>query len=180
MPLAPRVLNLSDKSQRAVGDGAMWRPTVGPGRRTAAWWDGTVRRADDGVTWVPGKGRLILGAWPDGRDDSQVLADGPISDWDVQWDDTGSQLAVWVAGDGKDGVGKLSLYSIDPDTGRADLSRPHLDHVPALAGFALEPGRLAWSAPEQGGDTSVEVLAWSGDTFGRVSLPTENGSTIVH
>ena len=179
---APRtaVLNLPDKSQRSVGDGAMWRPTVGPGRRTAAWWDGTVRRADDGVTWVPGKGRLILGAWPDGGDNGQVLADGPISDWDVQWDDTGSQLAVWVAGDGKDGVGKLSLYSIDPDTGRADLGHPHLDNAPALAGFALEPGRLAWSAPDQGGDTSVEVLAWSGDTFGRVSLPTENGSTIVH
>ena len=34
------VLDLSDNSQRSVHDGAMWRPTVGPGRKTAAWWDG--------------------------------------------------------------------------------------------------------------------------------------------
>ena len=32
------VLDLSDNSQRFVHDGAMWRPTVGPGRKTAAWW----------------------------------------------------------------------------------------------------------------------------------------------
>ena len=123
------------------------------------------------MTWVPKTGRLILGAWPDGGGDPQVLAEGPISDWDVQWDDSGTELAVWVARDGADGAGKLSLYSIDPDTGRADLDHPHLDAVPAIGGFALQPGRLAWSAPDQGGDTSVEVLAWSGDTFGRVSLP---------
>jgi hypothetical protein len=177
------ILDLSDNSQRSVHDGAMWRPTVGPGRKTAAWWDGTMTRADDGVTWVPKNGSLILGAWPDGGGDPQVLAEGPISDWDVQWDESGSELAVWVArdgADGADGAGKLSLYSVDPATGRADLDHPHLDAVPAIGGFALEPGRLAWSAPDQGGDTSVEVLAWSGDTFGRVSLPTENGSTIVH
>jgi hypothetical protein len=174
------VLDLSDNSQRFVHDGAMWRPTVGPGRKTAAWWDGTMTKADDGVTWVPKNGSLILGAWPDGGGDPQVLAEGPISDWDVQWDESGSELAVWVARDGADGAGKLSLYSVDPATGRADLDHPHLDAVPAIGGFALEPGRLAWSAPDQGGDTSVEVLAWSGNTFGRVSLPTENGSTIVH
>jgi hypothetical protein len=172
------VLNLADDSQRVVSDGAMWRPTIGPGRKTAAWWDGAVKKADDDVTWVPERGRLVLDAWPNGAGDPQVLAEGPISDWDVQWDDSGTELAVWVARDG--GVGKLSLYAIDPATGRADLDHPHLDAVPAIGGFALEPGRLAWSAPDQGGDTSVEVLAWSGNTFGRVSLPTENGSTIVH
>ena len=132
------------------------------------------------MTWVPKNGRLILGAWPDGGGDPQVLAEGPISDWDVQWDDSGSE-ACSLAGPRRDRRRREAQpLPVDPATGRADLDHPHLDAVPAIGGFALEPGRLAWSAPDQGGDTSVEVLAWSGDTFGRVSLPTENGSTIVH
>lgn len=172
------ILDLGDGSQRQAGDGAMWRPTVGPGRRTAAWWDGSVRLADDD-TWVPDHGRLVLGAWPDGAADDQVLAEGPITDWDVRWDDTGTKLAVWVSSAGPGKPGKLSLYTVDPATGQADLAHPALDAVPALAGFALRPGRLAWSSPAAGGDTSVVVLGWSGNTFGKVDLPTQDGSTIL-
>ena len=167
-----------DGSERPAGDGAMWRPTVGPGRELATWWEGTVKQADDGITWVPDRGRLVLANWPDGGD-SQVLAEGAVTDWDVAWDETGTKLAVWVSRDEPGKAGKLSLYTVDKATGRPDLARPPLDAAPAYAGFALEPGRLAWSSPADGGDTSVVVLGWSGNDFGKVTLPTENGATVL-
>ena len=173
------ILDLTDDTERAAGDGAMWRPTVGPGRETAAWWDGTVRLADDGKTWVPDRGKLVLGDWPNGGADTQVLADGSLTDWDVQWSDTG-ELAVWVTRDDAAKLGKLSLFAVDPATGRVDLAHPKLDAEPAFAGFALKPGRLAWSAPADGGDTSVEVLGWDGELSGRVSLPATTGAAILH
>ncbi len=173
------ILDLADRTERLAGDGAMWRPTMGPERKVAAWWDGTVRLADDGMTWVPDRGRLILGDWPNGGADAQVLAERGVTDWDVQWDEDGTRLAVWVSRDGPDEAGQLSLYDIDPATGRADLDHPTLDKAPAYAGFALHPGRLAWSAPTAGGDTSVEILAWDGTSVGTVSLPAEDGTTIL-
>jgi WD40-like Beta Propeller Repeat len=175
------VLDLSTGSERPARSDSMWRPTVGPGRQMAAWWDGTVRSSDGGETWVPDAGQLVLGAWPDDNGGVQVLADGPLTDWDVRWDPDGRMLAVWVAGDNPRRPGHLSLYAIDPDTGRADLDSPKLDGAPAFAGFSLKSGRLAWSAPKGGNDTSVEVLAWDDDgtVVGQVSMPAQNGSTIV-
>jgi hypothetical protein len=162
-----------------IGVRPMWRPTVAPGGELAVWWDGTVTRAADGLTWTPDAGRLILAAWPDGGNRVQVLATGPLTDWDVHWDETGTTLAVWVTAGRTGSVGQLSLYAIDPDTGLPDLAHPMLAGAPAYAGFSLRAGRLAWSAPDAGGDTSVEVLAWDGATVGRLALPTINGSTVV-
>ena len=51
-----------------------------------------------------------------------------------------------------------------------------LEDAPALGGFTLEPGMLAWSAPAEGQRT-VQVLAWEGDTIGRAELPAEGGAT---
>ena len=82
----------------------------------------------------------------------------------------GSVVGVWVSDAGPDEAGRLSLYTVDPDTGLADLSDPILADAPAFAGFSLRTGRLAWSSPEDGGDTSVEVLAWQGKTVGRLQL----------
>jgi hypothetical protein len=172
------ILDLADDTERVAGDGAMWRPTMGP-RKVAAWWDGTVRLADDGMTWVPDRGRLILGDWANGAADAQVLTQRAVTDWDVQWDDAGTRLAVWVSRDGPDEAGQLSLYAFDPATGQADLDHPLLDKAPAYAGFALHPGRLAWSAPAEGGETSVEIMAWDGTSVGIVSLPAESDTTIV-
>jgi hypothetical protein len=173
------ILDLADDTERLVGDGPMWRPTMGPERNVAAWWDGTVRRADDGTTWVPDRGQLILGDWPGGAADAQVLAGRGITDWDIQWDEDGTRLAVWVSRDGPDEAGQLSLYDVDPATGRADLDHPTLDKAPAFAGFALHPGRLAWSAPADGGDTTVKIMAWDGTSVGTVSLPADDDTTIL-
>jgi hypothetical protein len=159
---------------------AAWRPTVAPGGTSAAWWDGKVVLASDGVSLVPGAGRLVLGAWPIGKAGEQVLAEGPLADWQVRWDETGSFLAVWIAGSTPGAPGRLSLYPVDPLTGRASLAKPILSDEPALDGFSLRDGRLAWTAPKAGGGTTVQVYAWRGDTVGRLELPAEVGTTVLH
>jgi hypothetical protein len=173
------VLNPSTGVERSAHEDSMWLPTVGPGRRTAAWWDGTVRRTDDGLAWTPDTGSLVLASWPDGKV-QQVLADGPLTDWDVRWDDEGTVVAVWVTDRGDRKPGRLSLYAVDPETGLADLDHPMLRDEPAFRGFDLDDDRLVWSAPREGGETGVEVAAWEGGTItGRATLPAGEGATVV-
>ncbi len=172
-------LDLGSGDEQVVGGDTMWRPTVARDARVAAWWDGTVKLADDGFTWLPDTGRLILAPWPAGGADAQVLATGPMTDWEVRWDDTGTVIGVWVTDQGPESVGRLSLYNIDPTTGLADLTDPTLAGAPAYGGFSLRSGRLAWAAPDEGGDTSVQVLAWQGKTIGRLRLSTLNGANVV-
>jgi hypothetical protein len=99
-----------------------------------------------------------------------TIANGPLTDWDARWDVTGTRLAVWIADSNNPTVGRLSLYVVDPFNGKIDLSKPPLDNEPALAGFALADGHLAWAAPAKDGssESSVLVLAWTGDDFGKV------------
>jgi hypothetical protein len=173
------VLDPETGDETHVGGSSMWRPTVSPDGRVAAWWDGTVKPVDDGRVWAPDKGRLVLGPWPDGGTDVQVLADGPVGDWEVRWDQDSSVIAVWVSDGGSDDVGQLSLYPVDRATGLADLKNPVLDSTPAYDSISLRPGHLAWSAPDAGGDTRVNVLAWQGSTLGRLQLSTIPGASVV-
>jgi hypothetical protein len=173
------LLDPATGTEQALPDAAIWRPTVGPDGRTALWWEGTVVPSADGFTWRPDKGRLVLGAWPPDAARPQVLDKGKIRDWEVHWDETGAVVALWVAADRPDATGSLSLYVVDAETGAVNVDKPLLEDAEAFAGFSLRSGRLAWSAPAPGGDTTVEVLAWTGDTIGRLQLPTESGVTVV-
>jgi hypothetical protein len=173
------VLDPDTGAERAVDGTSMWRPTVSPDGSVAAWWQGSIKLDADGQTWVPDKGQLVLGQWPADGTDPQLLADGPIGDWEVMWDRDASVIAVWVSGQGPDEVGRLSLYPIDPKTGLADLKHPALEDAPAYDNISLRPGRLAWSAPDSAGDTQVDVLAWQGDTFGHLQLTTIKGASVV-
>ena len=76
-----------------------------------------------------------------------TIAEGPLADWDARWDETGTRLAVWIADADDPTVGTLSLYVVDPFDGRIDLASPPLEDEPALAGFSIADGRLAWAAP---------------------------------
>jgi len=163
-----------------VGDrvGAAWRPTVGPDGDNAVWWDGDVSLAADGVTWVPGKGRLVLGPW--GRNgDTQALSDKAARDWKVRWDADGTVLAVWLAGHESSDPGRLSVYRIDRRGNHAVLGETLLDDKPASPSFSLETGRLVWSPPAGAGDSELRILDWSGDEVGGLTLPAESGATIV-
>ena len=172
-------LTLSDGAAEAVHDGPMWRPTVGPGGTSGVWWDGSIRAAADDTGWLPDSGKLVLGTWPADDSSKQVLGGSDLTDWAVRWDEDGTLIGVWTTTGGPEAAGTLSLYEVDPATGRADLDHPKLDKTPAFDGFSLRDGRLTWSAPAEGGDTTVQILAWKGDQIGRFELLTEDGTTVV-
>ena len=165
-----------------------WRPIVAPAGDRAVTWIGTVKLGSDGLTTVPAAGSLVLrgftpGVGPDPGDAAvAIVADGPLAEYDVRWDETGTWLAVWVA-DGTDpSIGRLSLLHLDPATGQLD--RPHgaPEDVTALPGFSIADKRLAWATPPgQGGEGSrVQIVAWNGNTVGGVESGPVEGVVVVH
>jgi hypothetical protein len=178
----PRTFHVSARTgsvKEEVGH-AVWLPAVAPGGERAAWWDGSVDLADDDLTWVPEKGRLILGDWPAVGGDTQVLAKGALAAWEVHWDPAGTVVGVWSSTEGGAKAGRLSLYPVDPSTGRARLGAPILDDIPAFAGFAIEDGRLVYPGPGTDSARSLWVVAWKGDTIvGRVELEGEGTATVI-
>jgi hypothetical protein len=112
----------------------------------------------------------------DPADGLQVIAEAPLADWDARWDSTGTRLAIWIADSSDPSVGRLTLYVVDPATGRLDGEQPLLRDQPALAGFSLGNGLLAWATPpgQDGEGSRIQVLAWSGSNVG--SAETQPGS----
>jgi len=174
--------------------GRTWRPVVDASGRYVVYWTGTLRLDEATGVWMPDQGRLVLASWPalrgtaNGSPDAQDLPAsagglgvGPsVSDWDVRWDPSGSHLAAWVADSVDATVGRLSLLSLDPVSGRLE-SEPLLAPTPALPGFALADGQLAWATPpgQNGQGSSLDVLAWSGADRGRIETTPLDGSQPV-
>lgn len=164
-----------------------WRPIVDPNGRWAVLWDGTVRLGPDGLTSLPATGSLVLrGFTPDGGVDTAgvatSVADGPLTEFDVRWDETGTWLAVWLADATDPAIGRLSLVHLDPASGLLD--RPHgaPQDVTALPGFSIANGRLAWATPPgQGGEGSrVQIVAWNDKAVGAVESGPVQGVVVVH
>jgi hypothetical protein len=185
--------------------GADWQPVVDPTGVWVAAWEGTVRAGPDGLAMVPATGRLVIHAFqalddlnanpepPDQPTDQsaapsesppiepEVVAQGPIAEFDVRWDDTGTWLAIWLADAVDPSIGRLSLLRIDPTTGLVDRQSGAPQDVPALPGFSIGAGLLAWATPPgQGGEGSrIQIVAWTEDEVGAVeSVPVE-GAIIV-
>jgi hypothetical protein len=98
-----------------VGEPGSWLPELSPDGRTAAWWEGTVRLAADGLSWVPDAGALVVGAWPaSSLEPTKTLVAGPLAAWRVRWAEDGGALAVWTAAQGTGSDGQLSLYRVEP------------------------------------------------------------------
>jgi predicted anti-sigma-YlaC factor YlaD len=111
----------------------------------------------------------------------QVIAEGPIAEFDARWDDTGTWLAVWIADAVDPSIGRLSLLHVDPTTGLIDRPLGAPQDVPALPGFSIGAGRLAWATPPgQGGEGSrIQIVAWTEDAVGAVeSIPVEGAIVI--
>jgi hypothetical protein len=185
-------------------EASVWRPIVDPAGDRAVAWVGTVKASADGLATVPASGALVLRAFaPDAgpaaspsagstatadaeatasTDAPQVVADGPVAEFDVRWDETGSWLAVWVADATDPTIGQLSLVHLDRATGRLD--RPHgaPQDVTALPGFSIADGRLAWATPPgQGGEGSrVQIVAWTNETVGAVESGPVEDVVVVH
>ncbi|MEO8437001.1 MAG: hypothetical protein ABI562_00985 [Chloroflexota bacterium] len=167
--------------------GTAWRPTVDPTDHWAVAWNGTVKVAPDGRTQVPATGSLVLRRFGNGagfETDPPVatVADGPFSEFDVRWDETGTWLAVWLADASDPSVGRLSLLQLDPVTG--ELDRPHgAPHdVTALPGLSIANGRLAWATPPgQGGEGSrVQIVAWTDKAVGAVESGPVEDVVVIH
>ena len=112
---------------------------------------------------------------------AQVVAAGPIADFDARWDDTGSWLALWIADPLDPGLGRLSLLHFDPLTGIVDRPSGAPQDVTALPGFSIGFGRLAWvSPPGQGGEGSrIQIAAWTANEVGTIeSIPVEGAIVI--
>jgi hypothetical protein len=168
--------------------GAAWRPVVDPSGTWMVAWHGTLRLGPDGLTVIPATGALEVSRFdPDGTTEPAetppAVADGPFTEFDARWDETGRWLAVWLADpDATSPVGRLTLVGIDPDTGALERRTGAPQDVVALPGFSITDGRLAWATPPgQGGEGSrVQIVAWTDDAVGAVeSVPIED-VVVVH
>ena len=166
----------------------VWRPIVDPAGDRAVAWAGTVKLGDDGLTTSPATGSLVLrGFTPNvGPDQSgvadAVVAEGPMTEYDVRWDETGTWLAVWVADATDPSIGRLSLMHLDRETGRLDRPAGAPQDVTALPGFSIADSRLAWATPPgQGGEGSrVQIVAWTDNAVGAVESTPVEGVVVVH
>ena len=187
--VAPRSFLLDPTTgQETPIEASVWRPIVDPAGDRAVAWVGTVKASPDGLSTVPASGALVLRSFsptaaPDATAEApQIVAEGPVAEYDVRWDETGTWLAVWVADASDPTIGQLSLVHVDPATGKLD--RPHgaPQDVTALPGFSIANGRLAWATPPgQGGEGSrVQIVAWTNDTVGAVESGPVEGVVVVH
>ena len=151
-------------------------------------WDGTVKLGPDGMTPVPDEGALVLRGFTDGVGvttdgaPASVVDEGPFAEFDVRWDETGTWLAVWLADASDPSIGRLSLLQLDPVTGELDRPQGAPQDVPALPGFSIANGRLAWATPpgQDGEGSRVQIVAWTDDAVGAVeSGPVEN-VVVIH
>ncbi len=178
----PTSFLIDPSSGKEVGtrlDG-VWRPVVDPSGHWMVYWTGTLVLDPVARTWTPDEGRLVVDAWPAADtdtytpDDPQSLLtpkpDVAIKDWEVRWDPTGRFVGVWVADPLDSALGRLSLVAIDRSNGHIDTERkPVLRDAPALPGFAIGDGRIAWASPpgQDGEGSRLLVLAWKGPDAGR-------------
>ncbi len=182
------IIDPTTGAERSGGD--LWRPVVAPatdpadGRAVA--WVGTVTAPTDGTAVVPATGRLELVPWPTGdgtetTDPAQVIANEPIADFDVRWDETGTWFATWIADPSASDVGRLSLYRVDPTTGALEQPDGAPADVAARSGFSIGAGRLAWATPPgQGGEGSrVQIVAWAPGGVGTVETAPGEGLVVV-
>jgi hypothetical protein len=99
-----------------------------------------------------------------------VLVEGPIAAFDARFDPDGLHLGLWTLERADADHGRLQLLVLDPEAARIDETVKPLQGVPALRGFSIKAGRLAWVTPpgQDGRQSSVAVLAWKDNDFGHV------------
>ena len=160
-----------------------WRPAVAPTGDRAVIWKGSVSFSADGTTVTPATGGLVVADWsPDAGEivpTGSAAGSGPFADFTVRWDESGTWLAVWLADLTDPTVGRLSLLHIDESTGEIDRPEAGPQDVPALPGFSIENGRLAWATPpsQDGEGSRVQIVAWTADGVG--SIESAPGQEVV-
>ena len=167
--------------------GDMWRPVVDPTRKRVIGWSGTIVRSADASSWTPETGTLELQGWTEtgstpagagqGRDPGRVVADAASAGFDVRWDERGEWVAIWIADAVDPNVGRLSLYRVNAGRDRLEIPHNLPTGVPALPGFSIGHGRLAWATPpgQDGEGSRIQIVAWNDDGVGTIeSAPGED------
>jgi hypothetical protein len=168
--------------ETAIG-GHGWRPVVAPEGNRALVFDGSVATTNDGSDIGPAEGTLKLRDWDaaagTASGDGTSVLDVSGAPFDARWDETGTAFAVWVQDEADPSFGRLSLYFVDSETGELDQPDNAPREEPALPGFSIGEGRLAWATPSgQGGEGSrVQIVAWTDDAVG--TAETAPGSEVV-
>lgn len=106
----------------------------------------------------------------------------PYHDWDVHFDPTGTRLAVWIGDPLDTRLGRLSLLTVDQPTGQIDRAASLLIDAPALGGFSIGDGRLAWASPpgQDGEGSRLLVMGWNASGTGQVDgQPVIGGEEVV-
>jgi hypothetical protein len=106
-----------------------------------------------------------------------VLAEGPIAAFDARFDPDGLFLGLWTLERADAEHGRLQLLVLDPEHGKLNDAVKPLQGVPALRGFSIKEGRLAWVTPpgQDGRQSAVSVLAWKNHDFGHVeTIPAQD------
>ena len=181
--ITPTSLILDPRTGKVTGDPMdLWRPVVDPTNRFAVAWSGSVLTDAAGTAQAPGTGQLILTSWLADADTSATRSKvpggkDPMADFDIRWNEDGQWLAIWTADPSDPSIGRLSLFKLDRGSGT--LVRPDgaPTDVPALPGFSIGDGRLAWVTPhgQDAEGSKVQVVAWSGNDVGAVeSVPGED------
>jgi hypothetical protein len=100
-------------------------------------------------------------------------------DWTVAWDETGTHLALWIGDRSDHTFGRLSLLAIGPN-GLPAAGGALVADRPALPGFALSDGHLAWATPP--GVNAEGSQLWIHDYSGKGgenSSPAQPGANTV-
>jgi WD40-like Beta Propeller Repeat len=159
-----------------------WRPVVAPDGDRALVFTGPVAATDDGRDYALGEGVLELRTWNadtgTAAEAGETVLDASGSLFDARWDEDGTAFAVWVQDSADPSFGRLSLFFIEPD---GEILQPENapQEEPALPGFSIGDGRLAWATPAgQGGEGSrVQIVAWTDEGVG--TAETAPGDQVV-
>jgi hypothetical protein len=160
---------------------AGFRPIVSPDGKLAIVFSGPVEVAEEGQDLTLGEGTLELRSWSAAGASAEgaiLVLDSVDTPFDARWDDGGTAFAVWVQDAADPSFGRLSLYFIDPD-GKVVQPDNAPREEPALPGFSIGDGRLAWATPSgQGGEGSrVQIVAWTDEGVG--TAETAPGDQVV-
>jgi hypothetical protein len=80
------------------------------------------------------------------------VASGPglVHGWVVRWDAPGQNVAIWVADQGSDRIGRLSLFSVDRAAGLVDTNEPRLAADKVMSSLTFDDGHLVYTSAVDG------------------------------
>jgi hypothetical protein len=109
------------------------------------------------------------------------IASAADVDWAVAWDETGTHLAVWIEDRGDPTFGHLDLLTIGGSAGLPAVGSAQVSDEPALPGFSLAEGHLAWATPAgvNANGSQLKIFAYSGKGAGIGSRQGQPGSGSV-